>query len=86
MRKTIDLDEADITKIEEYATKNNIKTFTESVRSIIREFDGAPSISTDEVSDENFALLADAIIELDKKLELILTHFAPKNAGEVKKN
>jgi hypothetical protein len=79
MRKTIDLSKADIKKIEEYGQAKGIKTFTKSVQGIIDEFDGA------SVSDENFALLADALVELDKKIDLIISNLpAPKSAGEVK--
>lgn len=86
MRKTVDLDESDIKKIEEYGKEKGIKTFTESVRSIIKEFDGAPSsLDENEIPDEKFALLADAIVELNEKMDLILTHIAPRNAGEVSK-
>lgn len=85
MRKTVDLSEADIAKIEEYGKEKGIKTFTESMRSIISSFgDASCSCNSDNMSDENFALIADALVEMDKKLDIILTHFAPKSAGEVK--
>jgi len=91
MRKTIDLDEEDIKKIEKFRKENNIKTFSESARSIIRKLDGALctcedecSCETNKISDDNFALLADALIQINDKLDQLLTHIAPKSAGEVK--
>jgi hypothetical protein len=74
--------EADKAKIEEIQKEKGIKSFAETVRTIVREYDGGSYGSG--ISDENFALLADAIVEMDKKLDILLTHIAPKSAGEVK--
>lgn len=91
MRKTIDLDEIDIQKVEEYQKEKGIKTFTEAVRSIIRNMDGASctcegecTCDSEKLSDENFALIADALVEMDKKLTTLVMHIAPRTAPEVK--
>lgn len=82
---------ADITKIEKIQKEKEIKTFTETVRTIVREYgngscscDGECTCDDNKISDENFALLADAIVEMDKKLDMLLMHIAPRSAGEVK--
>jgi len=74
---------ADQTKIEEIQKAKGIKTFTETVRTIVREYDDGFH-GSEKLSDENFALLADAIVEMDKKMDILLMHIAPKSAGEVK--
>jgi hypothetical protein len=82
---------ADLEKIEEIQNKRGIKTFTEAVRTIVRDYDGGScgcegecTCGDTKLSDDNFALLADAIVEMDKKLDILLMHIAPKSAGEVK--
>jgi len=80
---------SDIEKIEKIQKEKGIKTFTETVRTIVRDFDNGScgcecDCSTERISDENFALIADALVELDRKLDILLTHVAPKSAGNVK--
>lgn len=78
MRKTIDLTEKELSDISEYQQKNSIKNFSETIRTLVRV-----ALSEDGLSDENFALLADAIMKLDKKINLMMVNIAPKSAGEV---
>jgi hypothetical protein len=74
--------ETDKAKIEKIQKEKGIKSFTETVRTIVREYTDGGSLG---LSDENFALLADAIVEMDKKIDLIINNLpAPKSAGEVK--
>lgn len=80
MRKTIDLTEKEIENISEYQEKNSIKNFSETVRTLIRA-----GLSEDKsgLSDENFALLADAIMKMNNKIDSMMMNIAPKSAGEV---
>ena len=78
MRKTIDLTEKELSDIGEYQQKNDIKNFSETIRTLVRV-----SLSEQGLSDENFALLADAIMNMNKKLDLMMINIAPKSAGEV---
>jgi hypothetical protein len=78
MRKTIDLTEKELLDISEYQQKNSIKNFSETIRTLVRV-----ALSEQGLSDENFALLADAIMKMDKKLDLMMINIAPKSAGEV---
>jgi hypothetical protein len=78
MRKTIDLTEKELLDIGEYQQKNKIKNFSETIRTLVRV-----ALSENGLSDENFALLADAIMEMDKKIDLMMVNIAPKSAGEV---
>ena len=71
---------ADKAIIEKIQKEKGIKTFTETVRTIVREYDGG----SHGLSDDNFALLADAIVEMDRKIDQLLANIAPKSAGEVK--
>ena len=86
-RKSIDFSETDINIIKEFQTQKGIKSFTESVRTIIRMFGDGSLVEKDGdfLSDDNFALLADAIVKLDNKIDLVVANLAPpKSAGEVK--
>ena len=76
MRKSIDFTEKDVETISEYQEKNGLRNFSKAVRNMIRKDKG--------LSDENFALLADAIVKLDEKIEAMMIHIAPKSAGEIK--
>lgn len=78
MRKTIDLTEKELLDISEYQKKNSIKNFSETIRTLVRV-----ALSEHGLSDENFALLADAIMNMDKKIDLMMVNIAPKSAGEV---
>jgi len=78
MRKTIDLNKEEIEIVEKYKDENKLKSFSDAVRNIIRK-----DIEED-VSDSNFALIADALISIDEKVSLLTVHLAPKGAGEVK--
>lgn len=79
MKKTIDFDNLDIKVIEEYSKENKNTSFSEAVRSMIRNF------NTTTISDENFALIADALVEISAKIDVLLINIQPpKNAGEVK--
>ena len=78
MRKTIDLTEKELSDISEYQQKNKIKNFSETIRTLVRA-----ALSENGLSDENFALLADAIMKMDKKIDSMMINIAPKSAGEV---
>lgn len=88
MKKTIDLDNTHIQKIEEYKKEKGIRTFGEAVRSIIEKkcTCGTENCcdSEEKLSDENFALIADALVEMNKKIDTLVMHIAPRNAPEVK--
>lgn len=82
MKKTIDFTKEEIKKIEEYQNKNNLKTFSAAIKGIVNG--KKCSCKTKDMSDDKFALIADAIIKLDEKLTNMSIHIAPKSAGEVK--
>ncbi len=77
MRKTIDLTKKDIQAVEDYQKRNGLKNFTDAMRNIVRSLD-------DKLSDDNFALIGDAIMKMDSKIDILVMHTAPKSAGEVK--
>ena len=80
MKKTINFTEKEIEKITNYKNKLDLKTFSSAIKNIIA------NLSNDnDISDDKFALLADAIIKLDKKIEEMSRNIAPKSAGEVKR-
>ncbi len=83
MRKTIDLTEKDVKAVQEYQAKNGFKNFSQAVRNIIRNIENGCSSDSD-VSDDNFALIADALQTINNKIDLMLPNIAPKSAGEVK--
>lgn len=90
MRKTIDLTEKDIKLVDEYQKRNGLKNFSEAMRNIVRGMDSCTCGDTD-VSDDNFALIADALVKINdntekinEKIDLMLPNIAPKAAGEVK--
>jgi len=82
MRKSIELSEDDIQIIDEYQKRNQIKNFSKAVRGLLREKE-CECKEENGLSDDNFALLADAIVKLDQKIDLIIGTFAPKSAGKV---
>lgn len=83
MRKTIDFTNKEIERIENYQKRNGLKTFSAAVKNIIGN-EKQCSCKSDDIPDDKFALLADAIMKLDSKIEIILKSIAPKSAGEVK--
>lgn len=74
MKKTIDFSDNEIEIIEKYKEAKEIKTFSATIRSIIRNVNNASSSSD----------ISTAISKIDKKIDTILKHFAPTNAGEIK--
>ncbi len=84
MRKTIDLTEKDVKDVQEYQAKNGFKNFSQAVRNIIRNIENGCSCDDSDVSDDNFALIADALQTINTKIDLMLPNIAPKSAGEVK--
>ena len=92
MRKTIDLTENEIAQVEEFQKRNGLKSFSAAIRSIINAKKCSCSEKKGEdIPDDKFALIGDALIEIGKKmddhgekLELLTVHLAPKSAGEVK--
>ena len=89
MRKTVDLDQKDIDIVVEYQKRNQLKNFSQAIRSIIQK--GECSCQGEEIPDDKFALIGDALVEIGKKLDeqdaklsLLTVHLAPKSAGEVK--
>ena len=84
MRKTIELTEDELFMVQEYQKRNQLRNFSQAVRGIIRTGECECKDEKDEtLSDDNFALLADAIVKLDKKIDIIISTFAPKSAGKV---
>jgi hypothetical protein len=89
MKKTIDLDDIHIQKIEEYKKEKGIRTFGEAVRSIIEKkctcgSENCCDSEKEKLSDENFALIADALVEMKQQIDTLVMHIAPRNAPEVK--
>jgi len=83
MRKTIDLNQSDVDLVNKHQGKNGLKNFSEAMRNMIR---GHNEKSDENFHDDNFALLADAILKMDEKINLILESlekFAPNSPGEV---
>jgi hypothetical protein len=86
MRKTIDFTKEEIERIKTYQERNGLKSFSAAVKNIIgnEKECKCKSGDIDNISDDKFALLADAILKLDGKVEAMLMNIAPKSAGEVK--
>jgi len=82
MRKTIDLTKEDIKLVDDYQKRNGLKNFSEAMRNIVRGMDTCSC--GDDVPDDKFALIADALVKMDEKLDAMLPNIAPKSAGEVK--
>ena len=84
MRKTIDLTKEDIKKVINYQKENKKNNFSEAIRDIIRNMNQS-SYKFDDIPDSKFALLADAILKMDSKINAIIANLAPKSAGEIVK-
>jgi hypothetical protein len=82
MRKTVDLTEDEIKLVTDFQKKNKLKSFSEAIRVMIQSGNEC-QCSTKNDADENFVLLADAIIKMDKKLDVVVGSIAPKHAGEI---
>jgi len=78
MKKTVDLTNEEIKKVTQYQKRKKLKSFSASIKSIIAD------MKSDEIPDDKFALIADALIKIDEKLNSMKMHIAPRNAGEVK--
>lgn len=76
MRKTIDLTDEDIEQIKEFQQKNQIKNFSEAVRTVIRQKKCSCGEKTTHEHEPDLS-------EINSKLDILLTHIAPKSAGEV---
>lgn len=84
MRKTIELTDEDIQAVEEYQKENKLKNFSEAVRGMLRG-NQCKCQTQETLSDENFALIADALVTIDDKLNIVVGSIAPKHAGEITK-
>ena len=79
MRKTIDFTEEEIQLIEDYQKRNDIKSFSKTVKDIINS--SGESIKSDSnENDNNFAILADAILKIDDKINILIGSIAPRHA------
>jgi len=83
MRKTINLTLEEIDRVNKYQEDNGLKTFSAAMKGIIRDMGKCTCVS-DDIPDDKFALIADAIMKMDEKLESMRLHIAPRSAGEVK--
>jgi len=81
MNKTINFTDEDIEIIEKWKEKIGVNSFSEAVRSFIRSEDVENKETT--LSEEYFALIADAIKTLNDKIDIIGQNIAPKNVGEI---
>jgi hypothetical protein len=85
MRKSIELGEDELNIVDEFQKRNQMKNFSKAVRAIIRNNTETCTCKGEKesLSDENFALLADAIVKLNDKIDIIVGTLAPKSAGEI---
>lgn len=83
MRKTIDFTKEEIERITKHQKRNGLKSFSAAVKNIMGNKHKC-SCKSNDISNDNFALLADAIMKIDSKIEAMLINIAPKSAGEVK--
>ena len=86
MNKSINFTKEDIEIIEKHKKEIGVNSFSEAVRSFIR------IESKNNMEEEQFALLADALMTLNdsfetmsKKINMLLQHVAPKSAGEIER-
>jgi intein-encoded DNA endonuclease-like protein len=84
MKKTIDFPKEELELIKAHMEENKIKTFSEGVRSIISKKEKHCQCQSDHVTDTNLTLISELLIKLNEKVDLLLTHMAPKSAGNVK--
>ncbi len=87
MRKTIDLSQEDIDKIEEYQKRNGLKNFSVAVRSIIQSMDcnkcGHDCTCDREETPKESKTIYQLCKEINEKIDIMLPGIAPKSAGEV---
>jgi len=81
MRKTVDLTEEQIKSVEEFQKRNKLKSFTKAIQVIVDNMDNCNC--ENKKDDELVPLLADAIVKMDKKLDVLIGSIAPKHAGEI---
>ena len=74
MRKTVDLSKEQIKAVEEFQNRNKLKSFTKAIQVIVDK---------NKEQDELAILLTDAIVKIDKKLDVLIGSIAPKHAGEI---
>lgn len=75
MNKRIELTEEAVKTVTEYQKRNGLKSFSSAIQNII---DNMLS------KDDQFVLISDAIVSMDKKIDELCMNIAPKSAGEVK--
>lgn len=73
MKKTIDFTKEEIEEITKYQKENKIKKFSTALKEILSK----------KMTDENFILIADILVTMNKKLDVLVSHMPPKSAGEV---
>lgn len=82
MRKTVDLTHEQLLAVEDFRKKNKLRSFTKAIQIIVDnmgECDCKPESDKDDFS----VLVADAIVKIDNKLDILIGSIAPKHAGEV---
>lgn len=81
MRKTVDLTEDQIKAVEDFQKRNKLRSFTKAIQIIVDNMGSCDC--KDNKNDEIVPLLADAIVKMDKKLDVLIGSIAPKHAGEI---
>jgi len=80
MRKSIELTDEQVEAITNYQKEKGLRNFSVAISSIVDNFlKGSDS----GMSNEQFALLGDAIVKMDKKIDILIETTAPKSAGEI---
>lgn len=82
MRKTVDLTEEQIKAVEDFQKKNKLRSFTKAIQLIVDNIDEC-SCEKSETKDDFSVLVADAIVKIDNKLDILIGSIAPKHAGEI---
>lgn len=84
MRKTVDLTDKQVKAVEDFQKKNKLKSFTKAMQFMVDNLDSC-NCDCKEDGDDNevITLLADAIVKMDKKLDVLIGSIAPKHAGEI---
>lgn len=82
MRKTVDLTEEQIKAVEDFQKKNKLRSFTKAIQLIVDNIDVC-NCEKSETKDDFSVLVADAIVKIDNKLDILIGSIAPKHAGEI---
>ncbi len=82
MRKTIELTKEDVDTVIEYQQRNGLKNFSEAVRYLVRNYENLECKCGGEEKGE-LGKYVELLVEINKKIDLMLPNIAPKSAGEV---